>query len=231
MQWRRFLCVAAVSAAGLATAGLAQERPDLAPERFDYAVRDDMFRAFGGNEAAYKSAMLTIDQKLAENPDHAVALVWRGVGRYLKAGQILNAGDTAGARTLADAAMSDMDRAFALEPRNIGVLIPRSSVLLVVARNQCDPEQSRDVAARAAAGFESAFALRRAVFATLGLHNRGEYLSGLAESWVLAGDRDKASGYLQRILSELPNSPYAQRATAKLANWDDRRPLNCQSCH
>jgi hypothetical protein len=56
MRWRRFLYITAFTAIGVATASLAQER-------FDYAVRDDMFRAFGGNEAAYKSAMSTIDQK------------------------------------------------------------------------------------------------------------------------------------------------------------------------
>ena len=31
--------------------------------------------------------MATIDEKLSENPDHAVALVWRGVGGFFKAGR------------------------------------------------------------------------------------------------------------------------------------------------
>ena len=104
-------------------------------------------------------------------------------------------------------------------------------VLLPAARNQRDPARTRDLAARAAADFETALAIRKPVFDRLGQHNRGEYLSGLAESWALAGNRDKAEDYLRRILVELPNSPYAARAAAKLANWDDRRPLNCQSCH
>jgi hypothetical protein len=124
-----------------------------------------------------------------------------------------------------------MNRAFQLEPANIGVLIPRSATLLVVARNQRDPERTRDLAARAASGFETALTLRQAAFSSLGLHNRGEYLSGLAESWALAGHRSIAEDYLRRILAELPNSPYAERAAAKLADWNDRRPLNCQTCH
>ena len=224
MRWRGLFGLAVMGILGIAAAAVAQER-------FDYAVRDEMFRAFGGNEAAYKSAMATIDAKLAEEPEHAVALVWRGVGRYLKAGQAFSAGDLATARALSETAFADMDHAAYLEPRNIGVLIPRSAVLLVGARNQRDPARARDLATRAAAGYETAFSLRQADFAKLGRHNRGEYLSGLAESWALAGDQDKATSYLRRILAELPSSPYAERAGAKLADWSDRRALNCQSCH
>jgi tetratricopeptide (TPR) repeat protein len=202
-----------------------------AQERFDYQVRDDMFRAFGGNEAAFKNAMSIIDQTLSEDPDHAEALVWRGAGRYWKAGQAFGIGDVTGARDLATLAIADMDRAVALQPRAIGVLVPRASVLLPAARNQRDPARARDLAARAATDFETALAIRQPVFASLPQHNRGEYLSGLAESWALAGDQDKAEGYLRRILAELGGTPYAQRAAAKLANWDDRQPLNCQTCH
>jgi len=81
MKWRSFLSIALVAAvAGLAAATSAQER-------FDYTVRDAMFRAFGGNEAAFKHAQAIIDEKLREDPDHAEALVWRGVGRYFQAGR------------------------------------------------------------------------------------------------------------------------------------------------
>jgi tetratricopeptide (TPR) repeat protein len=223
MRWRSF-GLAILAAAGVAAASLAQER-------FDYQVRDDMFRAFGGNEAALKNALAMIEEKLSEDPDHAEALVWRGAAQYWQAGRAFGAGDIAGARALAATGLADMDRAIALQPRTIGVLVPRAAVLLTAARNQRDPERARDLAARAAADFETAFAIRRPAFQQLGQHNRGEYLSGLAESWALAGDSDKAESYLRRILAELPNSPYAERAAAKLGDWNDRRPLNCQSCH
>ena len=167
----------------------------------------------------------------SEQPDHAEALVWRGAARYWKAGQAFGAGDIAGAQILAAAAMVDMDRAIALQPGDIGVLIPRATVLLAAARNQRDPARARDLAARAAADFETALVIRRPAFDQLGQHNRGEYLSGLAESWALAGNQGKAESYLRRLLTELPSSPYAERAAAKLADWSDRRPLNCQTCH
>ena len=224
MKWYRRFGIVVMTVVGVAVTSYAQER-------FDYQVRDDMFRAFGGNEAAYKSAMATIEEKLKEQPDHAEALVWRGAGRAFMAGRVLESGDTAGARAMASAGMADMDRALALEPNNIGVLIPRAAVLLGMARNQRDAARTRELAGQAAANFETALALRQQAFDRLGQHNRGEYLSGLAESWALAGNQDTAERYLRRILVELPNSRYAERAAAKLGNWEDRAPLNCQSCH
>jgi hypothetical protein len=216
---------------GVIAATLGVTAIAVAAERFDYQVRDDMFRAFGGNEAAFKNAMAKIEETLAADPDHAEALVWRGTGRYWQAGQAFRAGDAAGGRALAVAAMADMDRAIALEPNSIGVLIPRAAVLLVAARNQPDPARARDLAASAAAGYEAALALRQPAFDKLGLHNRGEYLSGLAEAWAIAGEREKSEAYLRRILAEMPGSPYAERASAKLADWSDQRQLNCQTCH
>ncbi len=224
MRWHRLVFITVIITVGITAASLAQER-------FDNQVRDDMFRAFGGNEAAFKNALSIIEEKLRENPDHAEALVWRGAARYWEAGQAFAAGDSAGAQALAAVAMVDMDRAIALKPSNIGVLIPRAAVLLAAARNQRDPARVRDLATRAATDFETALAIRQPAFDHLGQHNRGEYLSGLAESWALAGNRDKAERYLERILAELPNSPYAERAAAKSANWSDQRPLNCQTCH
>src|SRR5262249_4247010 len=128
-------------------------------------------------------------------------------------------------------AMADMDRARALAPRSIGVLIPRGAVLLAAARGQPDPARARELAARAAADYETALTLRQTTFAGLGLHNRGEYLSGLAEAWAIAGEREKSETYLRRILAELPNSPYAERAAAKLGDWGDGGALTCQPCH
>jgi hypothetical protein len=219
---------AAIATGIIAAFGFGSGR---AQERFDYEVRDDMFRAFGGNEAAYRNAMEKIDAKLLENPDHAEALVWRGAGRFWRAGQAFRQGDTTAARQLRTAALIDLDRALVLAPTSVGVLVPRAAVLLVAARNERDPAQVRTLAAGSADNFETALAIRQRAFAGLGQHNRGEYLSGLAESWALAGEREKSEGYLRRILTELPDSPYAERATAKLADWNDRRPLNCQTCH
>jgi tetratricopeptide (TPR) repeat protein len=224
MRLRSCYGITLAAAIGFAAASLAQER-------FGDQVRDDMFRAFAGNDAAFRNAVAIIDETLRQDPNHAEALVWRGAARYFRAGQSFRAGDIAGGQMLAADAMADLDRAIALTPSNIGVLIPRATVLLAAARAARDPARARDLAARAAVDFETALAVRQPVFATLGQHNRGEYLSGLAESWALAGNQNKAEGYLRRTLAELPDSPYADRAAERLADRNDRRPLNCQTCH
>src|SRR5260370_7336511 len=100
---RRVSFVGVIVARGLAAAAVAAER-------FDYEVRDDMFRAFGGNEAAFKNAMAKIEETLAANPDHAEALVWRGAGTYWKAGQAYRAGDVPAAPAMAAAAIPHMHR-------------------------------------------------------------------------------------------------------------------------
>jgi hypothetical protein len=223
MAWRGFF--------GLILAVLCGVAISHAQERFDNQVRDDMFRGFAGNEAAMRNALATIDAKLGEDPDSAEALVWRGAAHYFQAGQAFRAGDVARGQSLAASAMADMDRAISLQPKSIGVLIPRATVLLAAARYQPDPTRARQLAALAAANFETAFALRQGAFDKLGQHNRGEYLSGLAESWALAGDKVAAERYLQLVITELPDTRYAERAAAKLANWNDHGALNCQSCH
>lgn len=224
MRWLTLFGMGMTSALLVAAVAVAEER-------FDYRVRDDMFRGFAGNEAAFRNAVSIIDETLQQDPDHAEALVWRGAARFWRASQAMQAGDVVSARELADAGLADMDRALALDPGDIGVLVPRAAALLPAARAQRNPARAKDLARRAAGAFEAAFVLRRKDFPSLGQHNRGEYLAGLAESWALAGDRERAEGYLRRIVAELPASPYAERAAAKLGDWSDPRPLNCQSCH
>jgi hypothetical protein len=83
-----------------------------------------------------------------EDPNHAQALVWRGAARSFQAGQAFRAGDIARGRELSASGMSDMDRAVSIEPKSIGVLIPRASTLLAAARFQPDPARARDLAAQ-----------------------------------------------------------------------------------
>jgi len=68
--------------------------PQPGPNRFDYEVREDMFRGFfAGDKAAFARAMALCEARLAENPDHAQALVWHGNGLLFRAGEAFAAGD------------------------------------------------------------------------------------------------------------------------------------------
>src|SRR5262245_41197143 len=74
-----------MSAAGVAHAQAVQ--------RFDYLVREDMFRGFAGDTAALERAMALCETRLAENPNNAEALVWHGTGLLFRAGEAVRTGD------------------------------------------------------------------------------------------------------------------------------------------
>ena len=60
-------------ALAVTAAGMPHAQP--AAERFDYLVREDMFRGYAGDTAALERAMALCEARLAENPEHAEALV------------------------------------------------------------------------------------------------------------------------------------------------------------
>ena len=49
-------------------------------ERFDHKVRNDFFTGFAGDREALVRAMKVAGEAIAENPNHAEALVWHGAG-------------------------------------------------------------------------------------------------------------------------------------------------------
>ena len=74
-------------AAGLAITAAGMAHPQPSPTRFDYQVREDMFRGFAGDRHAFKRAMALCETRLAENPNHAEALVWHASGLLFQAGE------------------------------------------------------------------------------------------------------------------------------------------------
>ena len=62
-------------------------------------------------------------------------------------------------------------------------------------------------------------------------HDRGELLGGLATGWLQLGDTAKATPYLDRMIAELPNTPYAKAAAARRADPTSKAPLTCLGCH
>lgn len=203
-----------------------------APNRFDYVVREDFFAGFGGNDEALKRAMTKTEAALAEEPNHAEALVWHGAGLYFQAGQLFRKGDMPAGQQLATKGLEEMDRAVALSPKSVGVRVPRGSVLLTSARFM-PTEMSQPLIKRGVEDFESTLEIQKDVFSTLGTHPQGEVLQGLGDAYSRLGDTAKATVYYQRILDELPNSPYAKRANTWMQT---KTPLpagqaGCIGCH
>ena len=62
-------------------------------------------------------------------------------------------------------------------------------------------------------------------------HGRGEVLGALAEGWLQLGDLARARPYLDRMMSELPDTPYARNAAVRRADSAAKVPLTCLGCH
>jgi tetratricopeptide (TPR) repeat protein len=210
--------------------GLAYPQPG--PNRFDYEVREDMFRGFfAGDKAAFARAMALCEARLAENPDHAQALVWHGIGRLIQAGEALRAGDRDKAMALNRQADNEMARAVALRPSDVAVLIPRGAALLGVALRIQEVERTRPYIETAVGDFEKSMALQQRYLDRMPVHPKGELFAGLAEGWSRLGDAQKARFYLTRMVAELPDTPYSAAAKARLDDPSATSQITCLGCH
>jgi tetratricopeptide (TPR) repeat protein len=211
---------------GFSTAAFSQPA-----DRFDHTVRNKFFAGFSGDKAAMAEAMKICEEVLAANPDHAEALVWHGAGVFARSGDAFRAGDMANAQTLLNEGVAEMDRAVKLQPDHIGVRVPRGAVLITASRFM--PEEiGRPLLDRGLNDYEHVMDLQRAYFDNMGTHPKGELLFGLAEGWNRAGQIEKATAYFNRIVTDMPETPYAKRASKWLATKSlDRSETGCIGCH
>ena len=216
---------------GFVIAATHSAHAQTAAQRFDYLVREDMFRGFAGDQAAFDRAMALCEARLAENPDHAEALVWHGTGLLFRSGDAFRGGDTEKATLLNRSGLAEMARAVALAPNNLGVRIPRGAVLLAAGMQIADVKRARTYFETAVKDFETALVLEQPRLATLAQHPKGELFAALAEGWSRLGDAEKSRRYLDRIVAELPDTPYAAAAGARLADAGAAARITCLGCH
>lgn len=216
-----------------ATVAPAQNAPRVLTDddRFDMLVRPDFFAGFAGDAARLAKGMKTCEDTLAANPEHAGALVWHGGGLMFMAGQAARQQDFETARQRATKGREEMDRAYRLAPDSLNVMLVRAVVLNTAAPNVRDRAQGRAMQQESVAGFEKALAIQTPYLGRMSEHSRGELLAGLAEGWSRLGDADKARGYLQRIVTELPNTRYEARARAWMEDGPQSGPMTCLTCH
>ena len=94
-----------------------------------------------------------------------------------------------------------------------------------------DRAQSDRLTKIAMGDFEFAVEQAGSTWSTLAPHNRGELLGALAEGWLTLGDTARANTYLDRMIAELPDTPYAKAAAQHRADPSARAPLTCLGCH
>src|SRR5262245_18018656 len=206
-----------------AAASRAQSTP--APPRFDEIVRADFFAGFRGDAARLDRGMKLCEDELATNPTNADALVWHGGGLMFLAGQAARQQDFATAGERARRGRAELDRADQLAPDSLSVMLVRAVVLNASAPNVRDQAQGRMMQQDAVAGFERALTIQTPYLDRLSEHSRGELLAGLAEGWSRLGETERARGYLERIVKEMPNTRYQARARAWLEDGPQSGPL------
>jgi tetratricopeptide (TPR) repeat protein len=238
---RRFLfALCATAAVGVATVSALEDKKPTEPKktekseeakRFDLVVREDIFAGFNGDEEAMKRGMEACEAELKKNPKHAEALVWRGAGRVFTAGGLFGAGKMKDAMPLWTSGLKDMDEAVKLEPKNVGVRIPRAAVLIQAGRN-APAVMGKPLLEKAKEDYETIAKLQEKQLDKLGEHPRGELHMGLADIYRLLGEKEKSKEQLEIVEKDLKDTKYGKRASEWLkAKADVKLEHNCIGCH
>ncbi|HMV47466.1 MAG TPA: hypothetical protein PKD31_06920 [Blastocatellia bacterium] len=224
-------------AARLATSTQAFDEPAAKQDaqRFDHLVRADFFAGMAGNQERFAKAMKLCEDTLAKNPKHAEALVWHGAGLLSQGGQAFQKNDFAKGMNFWQRGLKEMNDAVALEPDNVGVLIPRGAVLLEASKHARSEAQAKALLETAIGDYEKVLKIQQPYFEKIGAHARGELLMGLAEGWHRRGDATKAKTYFERMVKEAAGTDYAARAQTwlekKTLPQNHSNQLSCTGCH
>lgn len=201
-------------------------------ERFDQMVRADFFAGYSGNVEALERGMTRTAEVLKENPNHAEALVWHGGGLFYLSGQAFQKQDFAKGQELMQRGIGEMSKAVALEPKNIGVRVPRAAALSAGARVM-PPQMAKPLFAMILDDYYTVYEMQKDSLDRLGSHPLGELLFGLADINSRAGNVEKADYFFRALAEKLPDTAYAKRA----GKWfETKQPLpvaqtQCLGCH
>lgn len=204
-----------------------------AQQRFDLIVRDDFFAGMFGDAARLDKGMRYTEEILRREPRHAQALVWHGSGMCTRAANAWTAGNDRLGRRLWKQGITEMNRARALAPTDVGVKIGRAAFLIGMSQAGWDPadRQARTLLQSAIDDYETVYAAQAPRFMTLSEHSRCELLFGLAAGWSRLDQPPKARSYLNRIVEACSDSPYATEAREYLAVDKPAIDHNCIGCH
>ena len=227
-----FVAVVAISAAVPAQA----PEPPLADTRLTAhtLLREDVFAGFLQNDLARLArAEKNADVLLASRPaERAVVLAWQAGMALTRAALAYEAKQPEQFRQHYRRAQGLFAEAMKLGPDNVGVFAITGGTHVSLA--------DRLPAAERQAGWELGYTAYRQLWKMQGqaidklpLHHKGEVLSGLAQTADRTGRSEEAAAHVERILTMLPDTPYAARAR----QWKDdpsgraKSKLACQTCH
>jgi tetratricopeptide (TPR) repeat protein len=224
------LCVAVSAVAAQAP------EPPIADTRLTVhtLLREDIFAGFLQNDLVRLArAEKNADALLASRPaDRAPILAWQAGIALTRAALAHEAGQTDRFRQQYQRAQDLFTEAMTLDPNSVGVFAITGGTQVSIADRLPTAERQ--------AGWELAYTayqrlwkLQGQVIEKLPLHHKGEVLSGLAQAADRTGRSEEAAAQVERILTLLPDTPYAARAR----QWKDdpsgraKSRLACQTCH
>jgi tetratricopeptide (TPR) repeat protein len=213
----------------------AQQLADAAAKpptaRFDMEVRADFFAGISGDLTRFNEAMARCEEVLAEDPNHAEALVWHGSGVFSMAGMAFRKGDYQKGGELYGKGLGEMNRAVSLAPDDVGVRIPRGATLFEATRQMPNPQQAEGLLRTAVEDYEHVLVLQQTHFVRLSDHAKGELLFGLADGWARLGNQEKAKAYFTRLTADASTSGRVPYAKAWLDGHPPASPGRCTGCH
>jgi len=200
--------------------------------RFDMKVRDDFFAGFAGDAARFERAMKTCEEALAANPKDPAALVWHGGGIFFESGQQFRKGDAGKGIELQQRGLKEMNEAVSLAPGSLTTRIPRGAILIASGRFM-DDIYAKPLVETGVTDFEKALEIQAPNAANLGTHSLGELLGGLADGYRRLGNAEKSKEYLERMVKDLPGTPYERQARRWLSDLSavGRQERFCLGCH
>lgn len=227
------LCtVSAVCLTALLSLVFAQKQTE---PRFDHLVREDFFAGFAGDAKALQRGMAKCEEKLKAEPDNADALVWHGAGLQFQAVTYFQKNEMQKGVALYQQGEAEMERAVALQPKNIAILVARAAHYVVYSRYVPDAGERNKMLATVIHDYEEVYRQQQPHLDKLSEHSRGELLMGLAEAYLRSGSEDnraKAQALLKLAQQE---KSYAKEADKWLQAAPDAKPStffhSCVGCH
>ena len=220
--------ISVVSALILCGGATAQQKVE------DLKARD-LQAAFRGDSEGLERLMKVIEEALSTNPNNPKAMVTHGIGLLRRSGDLAQKGQLENSARVYQSAIDEMERAVRLAPDSDIVRIPRGSTFISASR-MMPPQMAKQLLETWVSDFEKVLQLQEAdkTFSKRSAHQRGELLTGLADGWNRMGNKEKASGYFERIVAELKGTVYETRAQAWLENKPESKSpafFACSGCH
>ena len=231
---RKLLTAAFVVAIATAVPAQAPE-PPIADTRLTIhtLVREDIFAGFLQNDLVRLArAEKNIDLLLASRPDARPALLaWQGSTTLTRAINAYEAKQLDQFRQQYRRAQDLYAEAMKLGPADVGVFAVTGGSQVVLADRLPATERAASWELGYTA-YQQLWKMQGQVIEKLPLHHKGEVLTGLAQTAQRTGRTDAANAELDRILTLMPDTVYANRAQQWKDNPSARtNRLACQTCH